>query len=157
VHRLTHLALTLPLVLVLCGIAAAEEPAAAPDESAKAGRAELRAKLDGTRWAIELQPMYGRKLEQPITDTLSFEYGQFASERLTSQGFPASDVTVGEGEDGTPFWEVTQLNRQEGIIFWRGELEADAVRGLLSRHPLAGRSEEYVFMGRPIPQRQETP
>lgn len=109
--------------------------------------AEVVARLSGTQWAIELSPMFGEKPPQPVKDVLSFSGDKMASEHFAETGFLSSKFTLTVGEDGAPVWEATQLNQQEGIILWKGEVHGQTVQGVVSQHPLKGSTQDFVFIG----------
>ncbi|MGH2668906.1 MAG: hypothetical protein ACRDH5_07280 [bacterium] len=94
--------------------------------------------------------MYAKQTGPPLSDTLTFGEGRLVSERLGPLGYAAGTFTLSIGSTGAPVWESTQLSRQDGIVFWKGELDRDAIRGTLSRLPLDGASEDFRFEGKEI-------
>jgi hypothetical protein len=114
----------------------------------EATSADAAVQLNGTRWALELQPLYGPALEAPIPDTLRFLEGRMASERLDADGFMEGPVETHTVE-GALAWDAKQMSLTSGIVFWHGEIQGATMRGTLSKHPLQGASEDYVFVGRP--------
>ena len=109
-------------------------------------REALRAKLDGTKWALELRPMEGTgKIKQ---DAVSFTGRTVTSERLAKLGYPASNYSLNAKEDRTATWETMQTKAGEGVAFWRGELEGEMMRGVLSQQPANGPGENYSFVGK---------
>ena len=128
--------------------AAASPEVAASQQSDKAVReAEAAARLNGTQWAIELTPMSGQKPKRPMKDTLRFEQGQITSEQLSTTGYSTSNYTLTVGDDGVPVWETMQTSKAKGVVFWRGELHGDTMRGILSEHPLEGTAQDHSFIG----------
>ncbi|MCI0438120.1 MAG: hypothetical protein L0177_03200 [Chloroflexi bacterium] len=123
--------------------------------------AELRDRLRETRWAIELQPMFGDKPDQPISDVLSFGLNEMTSQRFASKGFPASRFTVTIDDEEGPVWESTQHNPDAGIVLWQGQVHGQAVEGIVSQHPVAGDTQDFTFAGqqevRPADERQNQP
>ena len=158
---------TLLLLLMLsCGVinvagetvegsapAVSSPPAASPESGAASGERDVIRRLSGTRWTLELRPMFGQKSEPPVTDTLSFDGNEMTSEQLSAGGFASSaiSVTVGEGENGVPVWEATQLNPNEGIALWHGELHEHTINGTVSKCPLTGATEDFIFVGQEAP------
>ena len=132
-------------------------PAATPTTASPAvGDAAARAangkavmeKLNGTEWAIELSPMYGGKAKPALKDSLRFDNGQITSASLSKEGYAGTNCTVTVGEDGVPVWETMQTSEGKGVVFWRGELYGDTMRGILSKHPIEGNTEDYSFTGK---------
>lgn len=120
----------------------------------------LRERLIGTVWRLELKPMFGEPLPEPLSDMITFSGGQVASQYFGSQGYSPSAFTVAIGADGVEVWEATQLNLDAGIVLWKGELEGGTVRGIVSRQPLEGVSQDFVFIGEevePEPEPQPEP
>ena len=130
------------------GDAPSAAPAAQPDPQRELH--DVIARLSGTRWALELQPMFGPKPEAPIKDTLSFDGSQMTSERLGATGFPPSNFTLTVGDDGVTVWEATQMNPDEGITLWRGELHEHTINGTVSACPLKGSTEDFIFVGQEV-------
>ena len=136
--------------IVLCGVmgwavagSLVHQSAAAEDSAV----AKAAAQLNGTQWAIELTPMYGKKPKRPLKDTVAFEQGTVTSEELSSDGYPTSNYTLTVGDDGISVWETMQTSERNGVVFWRGEVHGETMRGILSKHPLKGDAEDYTFVG----------
>lgn len=110
----------------------------------------LRERLAGTVWSLQLKPMFGEPPPEPLTDTVSFTGGQLLSQLFGDRGFRASDYTVAVETGGIHIWEATQLNPDDGIVIWKGELDGATVRGIVSRHPLEGPVQEFVFIGQEV-------
>ena len=132
--------------------APAEEPPrpAAASAAAADGRVQAVALLNESRWAIELRRMFTRTNEPPLHDTLTFSRGALSSEWLAPRGYGPGGFTLSIGPAGAPVWESTQLNQQDGIVLWNGELDRDTIRGTVSRLPLSGDSEDFQFEGKEI-------
>ena len=132
--------------------AQAEEPPrdAAASAAAPDGRVQAVALLNESRWAIEVRRMFTRTSEPPLHDTLSFSRGALNSEWLAPRGYGAGGFTLSIGPSGAPVWESTQLNQQDGIVLWKGELDRGTIRGTVSRLPLSGDSEDFQFEGKEI-------
>ena len=158
------LRIVLPLLLLSCGAirlsgetveslapAVSAAPAASPDGGAAAGEREVIRRLSGTRWTLELRPMFGQASEGPVTDTLNFDGDQMTSEKFSAGGFASSAITVTVGADGVPVWEATQLNPSEGIALWHGELHEHTINGTVSKCPLTGATEDFIFVGQEAP------
>lgn len=109
--------------------------------------ADARTRITGTRWAIEWTPVGAGEKAKSQKDTVSFDDRQITSERLSKAGYPASNYTLTVQDDGVIIWETMQTKDGEGVAFWRGELHGTAMRGVLSKHPLSGESEDYTITG----------
>ena len=137
---------------------AVERPAPRPLNEMEKLRETLRAKLDGTEWALELRPMEGTGKNKP--DKVSFTGRTVTSERLAKLGYPASNYSLNVKEDRTATWETMQTKMGEGVAFWRGELEGETMRGVLSQQPANKPAENYSFVGKqsggPTPKPEES-
>jgi hypothetical protein len=125
----------------------------AQEEAAKrvAQEEQARAALNGTRWAITwTSTAGGEAAAKPAKDTISFEERQVSSERLVKAGYPSSNYSLTIAGDGMTIWETMQTKEGEGVAFWRGEVQGDTMRGVLSKHPLEGATEDYTLSGRRI-------
>jgi hypothetical protein len=131
-------------------------PVQAPDQ-AKVQEDEIRSQLNGTRWAIESMPIGGAEKAKAQKDTLTFDARQISSERLSKAGYAASNYTVTIGDDGVAVWETMQTKEGEGVAFWRCELHGSTMRGVLSKHPLEGATEDYSISGQPAKGSSKSP
>ena len=156
--------------VVVSGVAEAEEnaqkarspslqqPASAPSvQSAVRARSpqeklleEVRAKLDGTTWSLELRPFEGSeggKKKNP-QDAVTFHGTTVASERLSKRGYGPSNYSLKVNDDGTATWETMQTKEGTGVAFWRGEVQGETMRGVLSQQPTGGATENFSFSGK---------
>ena len=113
--------------------------------------AETKAKetLGLKEWPIYLVTMAEKKTKAE-TDVLTFPEGKIISKNLTDKGYPASNYTVTVQEDGLIIWETMQTAEKGDIAFWRGELQGEVMRGVLSMHPVKGETKDYSFSTVPI-------
>ena len=102
--------------------------------------------LNHTEWDVQLMPM-AFKSANSIPDRLRFEQGQFDSTYLSSQGFPKSNCTVTLLPEGGLRWETMQTHSSGETVFWRGEWDGHQMRGILSRRPVGGAPQDYLFRG----------
>lgn len=105
----------------------------------------VRAALNGTSWEVQVTPLGGAG--KPSKDTLSFADGQVSSASLTKAGYPSTNYSLTLREDGTASWETMQGLEGKGIVFWRGELGGPSMRGIMSKRPAEGPTEDYAFSG----------
>jgi len=83
--------------------------------------------LNSTEWNIKLTSMSG---DDSYDDTLHFTAGKFTSRFLNQKGFSATNFTVVQ-EGKKIIWETFQSSGDDSAS-WRGEVEADKMRGILS-------------------------
>ncbi len=108
---------------------------------------QIRAQLDGTEWTVQLNPSAGVKGATSQKDTVTFTKKQVKSSFMEKAGYPASNYSLTIGGDGRAVWETMQTKEGEGVAFWRGEVDGSTMRGVLSRHPTEGASEDYSLSG----------
>ena len=151
--RTTPAAPWLP-ALAFAAVALLAADGAPPISSSSGGlrpeAADVVARLSGTRWAVQLEPMYGEKPAQALVDVLRFQGDLVTSDRLASSGFQSGRYTVMVDADGESAWEATQVNLEEGIALWKGEFHAGTVRGIMSQHPLTGETLDFIFVGQEV-------
>ena len=121
---------------------------AAPADSRKRMMEDMQAKLDGSRWEIEWKPIAGKG--KPQKDALTFTKRTIASERLIKAGYPETNYTLTVKENEPAVWETMQTKEGEGVVFWRGEFHGAGMRGVVSKHPLEGGTEDFSFVGREV-------
>ena len=105
-------------------------------------------RLNETEWEIQISNLSGTPPKKTVPDTLRFEKGRVTSQWLADAGYMPSNYTLTAGEDGSVVWETMQTKEGEGVAFWRGELDGEAVRGILSKHPEKGDALDYSFSGK---------
>ena len=128
---------------------AAEADAASGRSELEAMKADAQARLNATQWAIELLPLSESKSKYPLTDTLRFAEGKITSEVLSSREFPTSNYTLTIEKQSIPVWQTMQTKpgSKKEVVFWRGELHGDRMRGVMSRQLEKGKSESFSFAG----------
>jgi len=104
----------------------------------------LLADLNGTSWAVKINPSGAGKSEAYL-DELKFMDGKVSSKALLSQGFSSTNYTLTVMKDGTLTWETMQRNPGGDVIFWRGEEKEGKMGGVLSKHPAAGKAQDFSF------------
>ncbi|MCM8812271.1 MAG: transposase [Candidatus Omnitrophica bacterium] len=129
-------------------------PAIARQEIAVSSNPEVRSasfvsspELAGTRWEIQMKPMYASGNPELEMDTLRFDGRTMVSSHLSGRGFEGSNYTSVLHADGTLRWETMQEGPKEEVVFWRGELRGGEMRGICSRHPKEGPPQDFVFIG----------
>lgn len=108
--------------------------------------AEARAKetLAAKKWTIYLT-IIGAKKAKSETDVLTFAEGKLTSKNLSSKGYPTSNITVTVQDNGTIIWETMQTKENGDMAFWRGELEGEIMRGVLSLQSVKGGAQDFSF------------
>lgn len=108
--------------------------------------AEANAKetLAAKEWTVYLTAT-GAKKAKAETDILTFSEDKLSSKNLSSNGYPISNITVTVQENGTIIWETMQTKENGDMAFWRGELEGEAMRGVLSLQPVKGSVQDFSF------------
>ena len=115
-------------------------PASDDERAREQQRQTIRAKLNGTTWAVQLSPDAGGKKEQ---DTLTFTDRTVESKRLSKAGFGTSNYSVRiDGDIG--IWETMQTKEGE-MAFWRGEMYGEKMAGALSQQPKEGVPQNFSF------------
>ncbi|MCX7661922.1 MAG: hypothetical protein N2Z79_04480 [Candidatus Omnitrophica bacterium] len=111
---------------------------------------QAKKKLSMKEWVIYLTPMAG-KVAKAKTDILNFNEGKFNSQNLSQKGYPSSNITLTIQDNGVIVWETMQTAESGDVAFWRGELEGEVMRGVVSIHPLNAENEDYSFSTNPPP------
>lgn len=122
-------------------------PAQPPPAQPKTPEEALLVQLDGTQWSLKLTPSSSAKDQTPVKDTVSFTGRKVTSAFLSKTGYPSSNISLSIGGDGSGVWETMQTKEGEGVAFWRGEIAGSTMRGVLSKHPVEGKPEDYSFSG----------
>ena len=142
-------------LIVLCSMIAlgpafaAEQPGGpAADMDAKQHRLleEWHGKLTGTAWTLQLRPMNG-PAEAVESDTLQFSDAQVTSSQLSKSGYNSSNYSLRLQGDSAATWETMQSKEGGEAAFWRGEVEGDVMRGVLSQRLPNGGSKDFSFVG----------
>ena len=138
--RLIGLVMVLNLLIFTAAVIAADEGMEEQKKQLEAAKIEL----NNMEWKIKLMPMSGTNAAG-YEDTLLFVKNKFSSQKLESEKFPASSYTVSlKGED-VIIWETMQTSESGGLAFWRGELENNVMRGVLSMRPDEKTSMDFSF------------
>lgn len=113
-------------------------------EERKKAEEKVRGILFSKEWTISLTETTAKKPKTEI-DVLNFKEGKFNSKNLSASGFPASNFTVTVQDDGTAVWETMQTAEKGDMASWRGEIQNDSMRGILSKRFLKGQAQDYYF------------
>jgi putative transposase len=99
--------------------------------------------LNSTEWDIETVPFSGEGTIHK--DTLSFRQGRFSSAVLNDKGYAVSNYTLIQ-ENGKIIWETMQTSPDGSTASWRGEVQQDKMRGILSLRQKGEKPQDFSFM-----------
>ena len=94
--------------------------------------------------------MFAAEEEQaqlPAQDLITLKDQMISSRLLEPDGFIPARFTVTMSEGSAPVWEAMQSSPVAGIAIWRGELHGEEMRGTISKQPLEGDSQDFLFVG----------
>lgn len=118
-------------------------PALSP-AARKEAETKAKERLAAREWTVYLTALEQKKAGQE-TDVLNFAEGKLSSRNLSSKGYPTSNYTITIQENGAIIWETMQTTEKGEMAFWRGELEGETMRGVLSLQPLKGQARGFSF------------
>lgn len=143
---------------------AKEAPADKAKTSKSVDKAQLmkkaQDKLNNTSWQIELKEPGAGENARVIKDTLRFSGGKVESNMLLSEGFPTTNFSIRIKGEKLVIWETMQTSEKKGIVFWRGDINADftgSMTGMLSRHITDKDIKNYMFSSAGMEQITEAP
>jgi|GEM_PF-1837060 len=127
--------------------AQAQDEAPSEDEKKQILEAATE-QLYAAEWTIQVTPMIGKKEDRKSEqDVIKLVNGKLHSDKFAKEGFEDSNVTVTVGDDRMIVVETMQRNKEEAVIFWRGELVADVLKGVISKQAPEQTSLSYSFKG----------
>ena len=126
---------------------AADDPTASSSVALTFSLTDIIDRLNGSRWMLELRPLFSQEDQEPAQDLLTFEQQLVTSQLLTPDGFMPARFTVTMSEGAAPVWEALQSSPTAGVAIWRGELHGEEMRGTVSKQPIEGNSQDYLFVG----------
>lgn len=95
-------------------------------------------------WLVSLSALEDNK-SMGSMDILAFSKDKFNSKTLSYKGFSASDFTVTVADNGTVDWETVQTAKNGDMAVWKGQLQAELMRGILSLYTTEGKIEDFYF------------
>ena len=140
--RLLIVILAFGLIISLGGLVmAADKKTAAPttpmsDAVRNQLAAQAKNKLESRQWEVSVTSA-GKKAATEA-DVFTFTNGKVTSKNLSAQGYKKSNLNVGIQDDGTAVWETMQVNANNDLAFFRGELFGTAMKGVISMQPVKG-------------------
>lgn len=102
-------------------------------------------KLNYTAWQVRFMSI-GEKKKESFNDELSFIDNKFASKKMLREGFSATSVTLSLKGENIVVWETMQTDAKGNMAFWKGEIEGERMRGVLSRQPEDKPVADYTFV-----------
>jgi len=99
--------------------------------------------LDGTEWRINMTT-------PSAEDQIRFEKRKFISPLFEAKGFSNSYYTLTEKEGRPLIWETMQTSEDQGTISWRGDVDADTMRGVVSWETPDGKVVNRTFTGHKV-------
>ena len=103
--------------------------------------------LNDTRIEVAVRSLAGSSDHAAQQDVLEFREGKLHSRALGDQGFAPSKYTMSRREDGIVVWETAQADKTGTIVYWRGEWDGQAMRGIVTRHAPGKAQASYTFVG----------
>lgn len=100
--------------------------------------------VESREWVIYVKPSEGKKARVE-TDVLTFKDGTITSKNFLAKGYGTSNYTLSVQEDGTIVWETMQVKNDIDLVFLRGELRGNSMRGAIGTKPQKGARESFDF------------
>ncbi len=101
-------------------------------------------------WLVSLSAVEDNK-SMGSMDILVFSKGKFNSKSLSYKGFSASNLTITVTDNGTIDWETVQTAKNGDMAAWKGQLQAEVMRGILSLYTIEGRIQDFYFTNKNEP------
>lgn len=117
----------------------AEKKSAAQDERALLEK--IKKSLNNTEWQIQLREISASEKKKIFKDTLHFSNDRIGSVALSKEGFIPTSYTLSLKGENIFVWETMQTDADNNLALWKGEIENDLMRGVLSRR------KEGMFTG----------
>ncbi|MBN1405848.1 MAG: hypothetical protein JW946_04945 [Candidatus Omnitrophica bacterium] len=142
-------------------VQAAQKAQAAPAKAPTVSQEKMRkmiqdakAKLNNTSWEIELKKQMltaeGAKKAAPAAEksNIAFRDNKVEISFLAKDGFTPTNYSVRlKGKDNEiVIWETMQTSVDKGVAFWRGEIENNVMRGVLSWQVKENNKQDYSFV-----------
>ncbi|MFH1996844.1 MAG: hypothetical protein ABIJ27_07635 [Candidatus Omnitrophota bacterium] len=91
--------------------------------------------LDGAVWDIMITPSVDGKMVKPArrADKLTFSNLKVSSEKFFQDGYAATNYSLRFKPGGLVIWETMQSKEGDALVFWRGELRGESMKGIINR------------------------
>lgn len=107
---------------------------------------EAQTKLNNTLWQVRLTQITANKKKELLKDVLRFQENKVSSKKFSAEGFLPTNYTLTLKGENIIVWETMQESAKNGMVFWKGEIEADNMRGVLSWQKNNKVFKEYDFV-----------
>jgi REP element-mobilizing transposase RayT len=101
--------------------------------------------LQGTRWDVQIAPLFGQAATSD-QDRLEFDERRVTSTALAAQGFGHSPYLMHSRRGGRGTWETAQTNAQGDLVLWQGEWRGSVMQGMVTRQPAGRPAERCTFV-----------
>lgn len=103
-------------------------------------------KLNNTAWQAQFTRISAATKKETYKDELEFIDKKFASRKLSKEGFSATSFTLNLKGENIIIWETMQTDAKGNLAFWKGEMEGERMRGVLSRQLKDKAAIDYTFV-----------
>lgn len=131
-------------IMIMAAVFLAPQVSFAAEDQAKV-LAEKKAELNGHEWEIKLVPSSDPKNGKQTADVLVFKDMKFEAKGMTGDGYNPTNYTISLQEGGPTVWESMQSSDSGPTVFWRGEWEGDAMKGVMSKQKADGTNDSFYF------------
>lgn len=107
---------------------------------------EKQEKLNNTIWQVRFIRIGEEKKKESFEDELEFIDHKFTSKKMLKEGFSATNITFNLKGENIVIWETMQTGPNNDLVFWKGEIESEVMRGVLSLQPQTGEVKDYSFV-----------
>lgn len=106
---------------------------------------QAQEKINNTVWQVRFMRIGGEKKEG-FEDELSFVDNKFGSKKFLEDGFSPTSFTLNLKGENIIIWETMQTDAEGNLALWKGEIEGEFMRGVLSLQPQKGQVKDYSFV-----------
>jgi len=106
---------------------------------------QAQEKINDTAWQVRLMRI-GEGKKETYNDELCFVDNKFESKKMLKDGFSETNVTLSLKGENIVVWETMQTDAKGNLAFWKGEIEGEVMRGVLSLQPQKGAVKDYSFV-----------
>ncbi len=103
-------------------------------------------KLNNTQWVIRLIKIPAEIRRSFTEDVLRFAENKIESKLLAKEGFTPTSYSLSLKGENMVIWETMQTDAKGNLAFWKGEMEGERMRGVLSRQPKDKPATDYTFV-----------
>ena len=107
---------------------------------------QAQEKLNNSQWQIKLFQLTPSEKNEVSMDTLKFSDNKVVSAKLLSKGFSATSYALSLKGENIVIWETMQTNLYQDMVLFKGEIEGEMMRGVLSQQPKNKPVTDYSFV-----------